>query len=117
MHPIKVLKRYWRYESFRPHQEDIINAILSKNDTIALLPTGGGKSLCFQIPGVIIDGTCIVISPLVALMQSQVNDLKKRGIKAVALTSGMSYKDLDTTLDNAVFGAYKFLYLSPCRLH
>lgn len=115
-HPIEVLERYWNYTSFRPLQEDIINAVLNNEDTFALLPTGGGKSICFQIPAIIKDGICIVISPLIALMKDQVNQLNKKGIKAIALTSGISYSDLDTLLDNCIYGNYKFLYISPERL-
>jgi len=116
MHPIEVLERYWNHTSFRPLQEDIITSVLNNNDTFALLPTGGGKSICFQIPALIKPGICIVISPLVALMQDQVNTLKSKGIKAMAITSGMSYNELDTNLDNCIYGNYKFLYLSPERL-
>jgi ATP-dependent DNA helicase RecQ len=116
MHPIEVLERYWNHTSFRPLQEEIINSVLNHEDTFALLPTGGGKSICFQIPALIQDGICIVISPLIALMKDQVNTLKAKGIKAIALTSGMSYKDIDTQLDNCIYGNYKFLYLSPERL-
>ncbi|WP_282043243.1 RecQ family ATP-dependent DNA helicase [Winogradskyella flava] len=116
MHPIEVLERYWNYTSFRPLQEDIITSVLENEDTFALLPTGGGKSICFQIPALIKDGICIVVSPLIALMKDQVNTLKQKGIKAIALTSGMSYSDLDTQLDNCIYGNYKFLYLSPERL-
>ncbi|MBU2928684.1 RecQ family ATP-dependent DNA helicase [Winogradskyella psychrotolerans] len=116
MHPIEVLERYWNHTSFRPLQEEIITSVLNREDTFALLPTGGGKSVCFQIPALIQDGICIVISPLIALMKDQVNTLKAKGIKAIALTSGLSYKDLDTQLDNCIYGNYKFLYLSPERL-
>jgi ATP-dependent DNA helicase RecQ len=116
MHPIEVLERYWQHTSFRPLQEEIIASVLNQEDTFALLPTGGGKSVCFQIPALIQDGICIVVSPLIALMKDQVNTLKEKGIKAIALTSGMSYKDLDTQLDNCIYGNYKFLYLSPERL-
>ncbi|NRD19850.1 RecQ family ATP-dependent DNA helicase [Winogradskyella eckloniae] len=116
MHPIEVLERYWQHTSFRPYQEDIISSVLNHEDTFALLPTGGGKSVCFQIPALIQEGICIVVSPLIALMKDQVNTLKEKGIKAIALTSGMSYKDLDTQLDNCIYGNYKFLYLSPERL-
>ena len=116
MHPIEVLERYWNHTSFRPLQEDIITSVLENEDTFALLPTGGGKSICFQIPALIKDGICIVVSPLIALMKDQVNTLKQKGIKAIALTSGMSYKDIDTQLDNCIYGNYKFLYLSPERL-
>ena len=108
MHPIEALERYWHHTSFRPHQEEIITSVLNREDTFALLPTGGGKSICFQIPALIQDGICIVISPLIALMKDQVNTLKAKGIKAIALTSGMSYKDLDTQLDNCIYGNYKF---------
>ena len=116
MHPIEVLERYWNHTSFRPLQEEIITSVLNQEDTFALLPTGGGKSICFQIPALINDGICIVVSPLIALMKDQVNTLKQKGIKAIALTSGISYKDLDTQLDNCIYGNYKFLYLSPERL-
>lgn len=116
MHPIEVLERYWNHTSFKPLQEEIITSVLNHEDTFALLPTGGGKSICFQIPALIQDGICIVISPLIALMKDQVTTLKAKGIKAIALTSGMSYKDLDTQLDNCIYGNYKFLYLSPERL-
>lgn len=116
MHPIEVLERYWNYTSFRPLQEDIINSVLENEDTFALLPTGGGKSICFQVPALIKEGICIVVSPLIALMKDQVNTLKQKGIKAIALTSGMPYNELDTQLDNCIYGNYKFLYLSPERL-
>ncbi|MFK7833200.1 MAG: ATP-dependent DNA helicase RecQ [Winogradskyella sp.] len=116
MHPIEVLERYWNHTSFRPLQEEIISSVLDHEDTFALLPTGGGKSVCFQIPALIQDGICIVVSPLIALMKDQVTTLKEKGIKAIALTSGMAYKDLDTQLDNCIYGNYKFLYLSPERL-
>ena len=115
-HPINILERYWNHTSFRPLQEDIINAVLDNEDTFVLLPTGGGKSICFQIPALIKDGICIVVSPLVALMKDQVKNLKDKGIKAMAITSGISYNELDTLLDNCIYGNYKFLYLSPERL-
>lgn len=115
-HPINILERYWSHTSFRPLQEDIINAVLDNEDTFVLLPTGGGKSICFQIPALIKEGICIVVSPLIALMKDQVNSLKNKGIKAMAITSGISYKELDTLLDNCIYGNYKFLYLSPERL-
>ena len=91
-------------------QEDIIQSVLNGRDTVALLPTGGGKSVCFQIPALIKPGICIVISPLVALMQDQVNTLKQKGIKAMSISAGVSYSDLDTQLDNCIYGNYKFLY-------
>ncbi|HKK11516.1 MAG TPA: RecQ family ATP-dependent DNA helicase, partial [Flavobacteriaceae bacterium] len=115
-HPIEYLERYWNYSSFKPLQEDIINAVLDNEDTFALLPTGGGKSVCFQIPALMKDGICIVVSPLIALMKDQVNSLKQKGIKALAITSGIRYDELDTLLDNCIYGNYKFLYLSPERL-
>jgi ATP-dependent DNA helicase RecQ len=115
-HPINILERYWKHTSFRPEQEAIINAVLEGEDTFVLLPTGGGKSLCFQIPALIKSGICIVVSPLIALMKDQVQQLNDKGIKAMAITSGISYNQLDTLLDNCIYGNYKFLYLSPERL-
>ena len=115
-HPIEILEHYWKFSEFKPQQEAIIEAVLANEDCIALLPTGGGKSICFQIPALIKDGICIVISPLIALMQDQVNNLKEKGIKAMALTSGFTYEDIDRMLDNCIYGNYKFLYLSPERL-
>ena len=115
-HPIQILERYWNFTSFKPLQEDIINAVIKGEDTFALLPTGGGKSLCFQIPALAKEGICIVISPLIALMKTQVNDLKRKNIKAMALTSDFKYDTLNTMLDNCIYGNYKFLYLSPERL-
>ncbi|MHC1778635.1 MAG: ATP-dependent DNA helicase RecQ [Bacteroidales bacterium] len=114
--PLDILKRYWSYESFRPLQEEIIKSVLDGKDTLALLPTGGGKSICFQIPALMSDGICIVISPLIALMKDQVENLKSRGIKALVVHSGMTHYEVDAALDNAIFGNYKFLYLSPERV-
>jgi len=115
-HPIELLEHHWNFSEFRPQQEEIIEAVLANEDCIALLPTGGGKSICFQIPALIKDGICIVVSPLIALMQDQVINLKEKGIKAMALTSGFTYEDIDRMLDNCIYGNYKFLYLSPERL-
>ena len=115
-HPIQILERYWNFTSFKALQEDIINAVLDGEDTFALLPTGGGKSICFQIPALAKEGICIVISPLIALMKNQVSTLKEKGIKAMALTNEYKYNELDTMLDNCIYGNYKFLYLSPERL-
>ncbi|MBU3821584.1 RecQ family ATP-dependent DNA helicase [Flavobacteriaceae bacterium XHP0103] len=115
-HPVNILERYWGFTAFRPLQEEAINAILQGEDTFVLLPTGGGKSLCFQVPALAKEGICIVISPLIALMKEQVQNLQEKGIKAMALTSGISYSELDTLLDNCIYGNYKFLYLSPERL-
>ncbi|HBC03593.1 MAG TPA: RecQ family ATP-dependent DNA helicase [Aequorivita sp.] len=111
-----ILTKYWGYTSFKPLQEEIIASVMDGKDTAALLPTGGGKSLCFQAPALALEGTCIVVSPLVALMGDQVNVLKERGIKALKLTGGISFDELTTLLDNALYGNYKFLYLSPERL-
>ena len=115
-HPTQILERYWNFTHFKPLQEDIINSVMEGDDTFALLPTGGGKSICFQIPALAMEGICIVISPLVALMKDQVKGLQDKGIKAMALTSGIPFKELDTLLDNCIYGNYKFLYLSPERL-
>lgn len=114
--PINILERYWNFTKFRPEQEAIINAVIEGEDTFVLLPTGGGKSLCFQIPALVKAGICVVISPLIALMKDQVQQLNDKGIKAMALTSGITYSQLDTLLDNCIYGNYKFLYLSPERL-
>jgi ATP-dependent DNA helicase RecQ len=113
---IDVLQKYWGYEDFRSMQEDIINSITSGNDTLALLPTGGGKSICFQVPALMSEGLCLVISPLIALMKDQVEQLKRRKIPSAAVYSGMTYREIDILLDNAAHGAYKFLYVSPERL-
>src|ERR1700709_578734 len=112
----EILKAYWNHDAFRPMQEDIIQSVLLGNDTLALLPTGGGKSVCFQVPALEKDGICIVISPLIALMKDQVENLKAKGIDAVSIVSGMSKREIDIALDNCVYGEVKFLYLSPERL-
>jgi ATP-dependent DNA helicase RecQ len=112
----EILKRIWGYDNFRPLQEDIVDAAIYGKDVLALLPTGGGKSICFQVPGLAREGICIVISPLIALMEDQVRQLVSRGVRAKALTSGMSYRDMDITLDNARFGGLDFLYVSPERI-
>jgi ATP-dependent DNA helicase RecQ len=114
--PREILQQYWNFSSFRGEQENIVNAVLQQKDTLALLPTGGGKSICFQVPALIMDGLCIVISPLIALMRDQVENLRKREIPAAALFAGMTYFEVNQTLQNAVSGSYKFLYLSPERL-
>ena len=114
--PKEILKKYWNYSEFRPQQEEIITSVLEQNDVIALLPTGGGKSICFQIPALSKEGVCIVISPLIALMQDQVENLNKRGIKAIHIPSGKSQDELITLFDNIKFGGFKFLYISPERL-
>ena len=112
----QILLKHWGYSHFRPLQEEIINSILEGKDTLALMPTGGGKSICFQVPALLKDGICIVISPLIALMKDQVENLIAKGIKAMAITSGMNKKEIDIAFDNCVYGDYKFLYLSPERL-
>jgi ATP-dependent DNA helicase RecQ len=111
-----VLKQYFGYDTFRPLQEDIIRSILNGKDTLALLPTGGGKSICFHVPALSMEGICIVISPLIALMLDQVENLRKKNIKATALWSGMTKRELDAALNNCVYGDQKFLYISPERL-
>jgi ATP-dependent DNA helicase RecQ len=111
-----ILKRFWGFEQFRALQEDIVDDAINGHDVLALLPTGGGKSICFQIPGIAREGLTIVVSPLIALMQDQVNNLQKKGVRARAIISGMSYREIDITLDNARFGALDFLYVSPERL-
>lgn len=111
-----ILKENWGYDSFRSIQEDIINSILSGKDTLGLMPTGGGKSLTFQVPALAMEGVCIVVTPLIALMKDQVENLKKRNIPAAAIYSGLTANEILQTLDNAVYEAYKFLYVSPERL-
>jgi len=111
-----ILQKYWGHESFKSLQEEIINGAYNNKDVVALLPTGGGKSLCFQLPALLKDGICIIVSPLVALIEDQVKSLENKGIKALAITGGISFQDLDALLDNCIYGNYKFLYLSPERL-
>ena len=112
----KILTNYWGHTSFRPLQEDIIESILQKKDTLALLPTGGGKSICFQVPALMIDGTCLVITPLIALMNDQVTNLKKLGINARSIHSGMHRSEVESVYSNCLHGKVKFLYVSPERL-
>lgn len=114
--PLDILKQYWQHGSFREPQGEIIQSVLEGKDTFALMPTGGGKSVCFQVPALIRDGLCLVISPLVALMKDQAENLAKKGIKAIALTGGIHPDEMSDLLDNCKFGNYKFLYLSPERL-
>ncbi len=116
MDALSLLKKYWNHDSFREPQDQIIQSVLEGHDTFALLPTGGGKSICFQIPALMKPGICLVISPLIALMKDQVANLQKRDIKAIALTGGISADETIDLLDNCQFGNYKFLYLSPERL-
>lgn len=112
----EILKENWGYDHFRPLQEDIIYSVLEGKDTLALLPTGGGKSICFQVPAMAKDGICLVISPLIALIKDQVESLKRKGILALSIYSGMSFLEVKKTLQNAAYGNYKFLYVSPERL-
>lgn len=114
--PLVILQRYWKHAQFRPLQEEIIRSVLDGNDTLALLPTGGGKSVCFQVPAMVMDGIAVVITPLIALMTDQVNQLKKRGIQAVAVHSAMTRDEIDLYLNNCLYGKVKFLYVSPERL-
>ena len=111
-----ILKKYWGFDHFRSQQNNIISSILEKNDTLAILPTGGGKSICFQVPGILLNGVTIVISPLLALMNDQVNKLKSKNINASLLSSSMNFREIDIILDNCRFGKTKFLYISPERL-
>ena len=113
---LKILQKHWKHDSFRPLQQEIIDSVLSGRDSFALMPTGGGKSICFQIPAMVNEGICLVISPLIALMKDQVSNLQKKDIKAIALTGGIKSNEMIDLLDNCQFGNYKFLYLSPERL-
>ena len=116
MTPSEVLKKYWGYDSFRPKQEDIIRAALEGKDVLAILPTGGGKSVCFQVPALMREGIAIVVTPLIALMKDQVQNLNDRGIKALCVNAGMGRREVDLILNNAAYGDFKFLYVSPERL-
>lgn len=112
----EILRHYWKFDNFRPLQEEIIQSVLLGRDTLALLPTGGGKSVCFQVPALTRPGVCIVVSPLIALMKDQVENLKAKGIAAVSIVTGMGKREIDLALDSCVYGETKFLYLSPERL-
>jgi ATP-dependent DNA helicase RecQ len=114
--PLKILEKYWGHAEFRPLQAAIIDAVVAQKDVLALLPTGGGKSICFQVPALMQDGMCLVISPLIALMQDQVNNLQEKGIEAAVIHSGMPFSAVKETLQACTSGAYKFLYLSPERI-
>ena len=107
----KILKKYWGYDDFRGIQREIIESILSGHDTLGLMPTGGGKSITFQVPALAQEGVCIVITPLIALMKDQVQNLRSRGIKAAAIYTGLTHDQILQTLENAVFGAVKLLYI------
>ena len=111
-----ILTHFWGHSGFRGSQEPIVEALLEGNDVLALLPTGGGKSVCYKVPTLLQEGLCIVVSPLIALMQDQVDELKRKGIKAVALMGGLNAEEVTQILDNCLYGNYKFLYVSPERL-
>ncbi len=114
--PVEILNKYWGYNSFRPKQEEIILSVMEGHDTLALMPTGGGKSICFQVPALAREGICLVISPLIALMKDQVANLKNKGIPALSIYSGMNFNAVRSTLQNSAYGNFKFLYVSPERL-
>ena len=114
--PLEVLQQYWGFKSFRPPQQEVIETILEGESAIVLLPTGGGKSVCFQVPGLMMDGLCLVVSPLISLMRDQLTQLEEKGINAKAVFAGMSEREMDITLDNCIYGNVKFLYVSPERL-
>lgn len=116
MQAIDILKKYWGYTSFKSKQEEIINSVIDKKDTLALLPTAGGKSICFQIPALMSEGICIVVSPLISLMQDQTKFLKSKGVNTIAISSLMNSNEIDTALTNCIYGNIKFLYISPERL-
>ena len=112
----QILKEHWGYSQFRPLQEEIVTSVLNGNDTLALLPTGGGKSVCYQVPALARPGICLVISPLIALMRDQEQELRSKNIRAVAIVSGMKFKEVELALENCIHGDFKFLYVSPERL-
>ena len=114
--PVEILKEYWGYDAFRPKQEEIVLAALEGRDVLAILPTGGGKSICFQVPAMMREGIAIVVTPLIALMKDQVQNLAARGIKALCINAGMGRREVELTLNNAAYGDFKFLYVSPERL-
>ena len=114
--PADILKEYWGYDAFRPKQEEIVRAALEGRDVLAILPTGGGKSVCFQVPTMMRDGIAVVVTPLIALMKDQVQNLASRGIKALCVNAGMGRREVELALNNAAYGDFKFLYVSPERL-
>ena len=116
MTALETLQEYWGYDAFRPKQEEIVNSALDGRDVLAILPTGGGKSVCFQVPALMREGIAIVVTPLIALMKDQVQNLNDRGIKALCVNAGMSRREVDVVLNNAAYGDFKFLYVSPERL-
>ena len=116
MTPEQVLQHYWGYSSFRTPQRELIESILHNKDVVGILPTGAGKSVCFQVPTLLREGLCVVVTPLIALMQDQVAQLKQKEIPAIAIHSGLGHREIDILLDNCVYGNQKFLYVSPERL-
>ncbi len=116
MTPVQVLRDYWGYDGFRPSQEEVIRSAIEGKDVLAIMPTGGGKSICFQVPGMMSDGLTLVVTPLIALMKDQTRNLEERGIRALAIHAGMTRREVDLALNNAAYGVCKFLYLSPERL-
>ena len=112
----QILKEYWGYDSFRLKQEEIVNKAVENRDVLAVLPTGGGKSVCFQVPALMSEGIALVITPLIALMKDQVQNLNSRGIKALCINAGMGRREVEVALNNAAYGDFKFLYVSPERL-
>ena len=116
MKPLDILREYWGYDSFRPMQEEIVSAALEGKDVLAVLPTGGGKSVCFQVPAMMREGIAVVVTPLIALMKDQVQNLNDKGIKALCVNAGMGHREVETVLNNAAYGDFKFLYVSPERL-
>ena len=112
----QILTKYWGFSSFKPLQEDIIRSVTEGRDTLGLMPTGGGKSITFQVPALAQEGICLVITPLIALMKDQVNRLNELEIKSIAIHSGMTGEEIDNALENCIFGDYKFLYISPERI-
>ena len=113
---LETLKKHWHYDSFRPMQREAMESVLSGRDTLVLMPTGGGKSLIYQVPTMASEGVCIVITPLIALMKDQVDNLRRRGIPAVAVHSGLTARQIDIALDNCIYGDVKFLYIAPERI-
>ena len=114
--PQDVLKRYWGYDNFRPLQEDIINSVLEGKDTLGLMPTGGGKSITFQVPTMLLDGMAVVVTPIISLMKDQVDNLLSRNIKATYLHAGLTFAETKRCYEKCLYGNYKFLYVSPERL-
>ena len=114
--PKLVLREVWGFDAFRPMQEEVVRSVLNGQDTLALLPTGGGKSLCFQVPALSMGRLCLVISPLIALMKDQVARLRSKGIRAAAITSGLAHHEIDNAMESAALGKLDFLYVSPERI-